>query len=70
MKIQELREKSVNELQTLLNQERVKVGELRFKLASKQLKNVREIRQARKNIARILTLINLKQKISNQKNEQ
>lgn len=54
----DLNQKSLKELQVLLNQERAKLGELRFKLKNKQLKNVKEIIMIKKNIARILTKIN------------
>lgn len=52
------------ELVEILNQNRVKLGELRFKLSNGQLKNVRDIRNTRKDIARIITIINSKQKES------
>lgn len=54
----DLNQKSLKELRVLLNQERTKLGELRFKLKNKQLKNVKEIIMTKKNIARILTKIN------------
>ena len=57
MNIKELREKTKKELNTLLNSQRERLRELRFKVASKQLKNVREIREIKKTIARILTLL-------------
>lgn len=57
MKFSELREKSIKELYDLLNEERIRLGNLRFKLANNQLKNVREIKETKKNIARILTEI-------------
>jgi len=49
------------ELVNLLNQNRVKLGELRFKLSNRQLKNLREIRNIKRNIARIMTAINIKE---------
>lgn len=58
MKIKELREKNGEELKTLLTEKREIVRKLRFDLASKQIKNNREIRSNRKDIAKILTLIN------------
>jgi len=56
MKIKELRQKSEKELKGLLDENRHRLGQLKFDLASKKLKNHREIRELRKNIARILTL--------------
>ncbi len=60
MKIKELREKSENELQNLLKENRDKVRQLRFDSVSKQQKNVKEISQLKKDIARILTLLRQK----------
>ncbi len=60
MKIKELRQKTEKELKDLLNEDRQKLGQLKFNLASKKLKNVREIRELSKDIARILTILNEK----------
>ncbi|PKL72360.1 50S ribosomal protein L29 [Candidatus Kuenenbacteria bacterium HGW-Kuenenbacteria-1] len=60
MKIKELKQKSEVELQKLLQESREKLRELRFKIALKQLKKVRNIRDVKKLIARILTLLNKK----------
>ena len=60
MKFAELKNKPEAELKKTLSELRDKLRDLRFKTASKQLKNVREVRQIKKTIARILTL--LKQK--------
>lgn len=57
MKIKELRQKNKKELKDLLVQNRKKVGQLRFDLSSKKLKNVREIRGFKRDIARIITLL-------------
>lgn len=54
----DLRKKDSTELNALLGEAREKVRELRFKLASRQLKDVRAVRQAKKEIARIATIIN------------
>ena len=56
MTIKELREKSEVELDRLLVSLRNKLRELRFKVMAKQLGAVRQIREVRKDIARILTL--------------
>lgn len=57
MKVAELRQKSKTELQKILQKERAGLRNLRFNLASGKIKNVREIRELKKNIARILTLL-------------
>lgn len=56
-KIQELKNKSIEELQRLLGENYEKLRNLRFNLASNKLKNVREISETKKTIARILTFI-------------
>ncbi len=56
MKIKDLQKKTKEELQELLDLKREKLRELRFKDSNKQLKNVREIRLTRKEIAQILTV--------------
>ena len=57
-KIKELREKNNGELKKLLADKREAVRKLRFDLVSKQIKNNRDLRKDKKDIARILTLIN------------
>jgi large subunit ribosomal protein L29 len=57
MKIAELKKKTKAELKKLLLENREKLRALRFDLASGKLKNVREIRYLKKDIARILTLL-------------
>jgi len=56
MKISELREKNDVELDRMLAELRNRVRDLRFKVAARQLGDVREIREARKAVAQILTL--------------
>jgi len=60
MKIEfkELNKKSEKELQTILSETRNHLRDLRFKVAQKQLKNIGEIKMAKKTIARILFLLN------------
>ena len=58
MNLKDLSTKSEAELHKTLAQEREKLRDLRFKDSSRQLKNVKEIRSTKKNIARILTLLN------------
>jgi large subunit ribosomal protein L29 len=62
MKIKELKIKSENELKTMLKSEQEKLLETNFKVSQRQLKNVREIRFVKKNIAQILTLLKEKEK--------
>ncbi len=71
MKYSELKEKSVGELNSLLKISRERLRDLRFKVASKQLKNIRKIREEKKLIARILTLFKEKpQEINKDKSPQ
>lgn len=57
MKIKELREKTENELNHLLKENREKLRQMKFSLAANQLKNSREISKIKKETARILTLL-------------
>jgi len=56
-KIKELREKSIEELKKLLAEKREAVRKLRFDISTKQVKNNRQLRNDKKDIAKILTLI-------------
>ncbi|MBM3250766.1 MAG: 50S ribosomal protein L29 [Candidatus Nealsonbacteria bacterium] len=58
MKIGEIRQKPQKELQEILRDKQEKLRQLRFDFASGKVKNVREIQQIKKDIARILTIIN------------
>ena len=62
MKLSELKNQTVAVLNKELAALREKSRDLRFSVSAKQLKNIREIREVKKNIARVLTLINVKQK--------
>jgi len=57
MKIRELRRKPIKELQETLINLRDKLRELRFNLAGGKVKNIKEIRQTKRDIARISTLL-------------
>ena len=57
MELKELKSKTTAELEKLLAKNREVLRDINFKVSSKQLKNIREIRQVKKLIARILTLI-------------
>lgn len=60
MKMDEIRKKTTKELQATLAELRNKLREVRFKVASKQVKNYKELRHIKHDIARILTVINEK----------
>ncbi len=60
MKINQLRQKSKSELQKMLAELREKLREMKFNLASGKVKKISEIRELRKDIARILTILNEK----------
>lgn len=57
MKVKELQEKSIAELQTLLMQQRAAVQKFSFDNALTAVKNHRLRRHARKDVARILTIL-------------
>lgn len=58
MDLKELKTKTIAELHNILSDFREKLRDFRFKDSSKQLKNIRGIRALKKDIARVLTLIN------------
>jgi large subunit ribosomal protein L29 len=58
MKTKELKEKDKSELEKLLGDKREKVRKLRFDIATKQVKNNRELRNEKRDIAKILSIIN------------
>ena len=62
MEMSELRQKSKDDLQKSLAEEREKLRQLRFDLAAGKVKNIRLIREVKKIIARILTLLNTQKK--------
>lgn len=62
MDFQELQQKETKELHQLLAQYRDKLRELRFKDANKQLRDVTQIKKTKKQISRILTLLNSRDK--------
>ena len=57
MKIKELKTKGKEELQKMLEDDREKLRQLRFDLSAGKVKNVREIRKIKKEVAQILTLL-------------
>ena len=62
MKTSELREKSVEELATLLDEKQLDAFRLRMAKATGQLGNTHEVKANRRTIAQILTLLNEKQR--------
>lgn len=54
---QKIRENSLEEAKKMLADKLEKIRQFRFDIASKQVKNIREIRKEKKDVARILTLI-------------
>lgn len=60
MKIVQLRQKSREELLALLQEKRARIDELKFLLHQKKTKNVKESAGAKKDIARILTILSKK----------
>lgn len=67
--MRELKTKSKEELKKLYLDLCQKRQQMNFKLANKQLKNVRKYRDIKKDIARIKTLMNQKQEKPNKENK-
>jgi large subunit ribosomal protein L29 len=57
MKTAELRKRDGKELVKMVQELTKKLSDLRFKFSSGKLKNVKEIKNSKKEIARILTII-------------
>ncbi|HRZ95072.1 MAG TPA: 50S ribosomal protein L29 [Candidatus Moranbacteria bacterium] len=57
MKAKELRDKNIEELGKLLAEKRENLRKLRFDIATKQVKDNRQIRKEKKDISRILNII-------------
>ena len=62
MKVAEVRELDVNELEQRVAQTRRELFNLRFQHATGQLENTGQLKEVRKNIARLLTVRNQKQR--------
>jgi large subunit ribosomal protein L29 len=60
MKIEELKQISKEELAAKIKENREKLRQMRFDLATGKVKDVREVRQLKKEIARIMTILNPK----------
>lgn len=59
--LKDVREKSVDELKALLKEKKLNQFTLKIKLKTQQLTNSSEIRETKKDIARILTIIKEKE---------
>ena len=59
MKITELRQKSKDTLTHMLQEKRARIDELKILSHQKKVKNVKEAKQTRRDIARILTLLHI-----------
>ena len=57
MKTEELKSKSKNELEKMIEDLRKKLSDLRFKFSANQVKNVKEMQTMKKEVARIFTII-------------
>jgi len=63
MKAIELRKRDNKELEKMVQELVKKLSDLRFKFSSGKLKNVKEINNSKKEMARILTIINEKKNV-------
>jgi ribosomal protein L29 len=59
VKIKEIREKNQKEIEKDLSELRNKLTKMKFDISGKQMKNHREIRKIKKDIAKILTVLSL-----------
>lgn len=57
MKIAEIRNMNIEQLKKLVDEKRTQAVKLKFEVAARQLKNHREYRSIKKDIAKILTVI-------------
>ena len=62
MNVAEVRELDVEELERRVAQTRRELFNLRFQHATGQLENTGQLKEVRKNIARLLTVLNQKQR--------
>ena len=59
--MKELNNKSQEELEKILMELKEKLRSLRFELSASQIEDAREVRKTRKDIARVLTILNSKE---------
>jgi ribosomal protein L29 len=60
MKIAEFQQKTKDDLQKILDDKKNQVQELKLQLASGKIKSIKDLKEAKKDIARIFTLLNQK----------
>ena len=68
MDFEDLKHKTEEELRELLCEKRENVRELRFKVSERQLKKVGKIKEAKKAVSRILTILGNRQEKGIKKN--
>lgn len=66
MKVLEIREKSDKELTKSLAEKREYLRDIRFKIASNQYKNYKDMTLTKKEIAKLLTIMKEKQLLNNE----
>ena len=69
MKFKELKNKSKAELERMLKENHEKLQDMRFKVANRSLKNVKDINNTKKIIAQILTALGKESGTKNQELE-
>ena len=70
MKAKELKEKSSEELKKILQEKRSMLCQLRFGVKARQVKNHQQLKEIKKDIARILTFVDKESlRTSNKKEE-
>jgi large subunit ribosomal protein L29 len=60
-KIQEIKDMNAEQLKKLVDEKRTQAVKLRFDITSKQIKNHRQYRTVKKDIAKILTILKEKE---------
>ena len=67
MKVEELKNKTIDQLKSILIDLKKESFNLRFQKANGQLENTARVRVVRRSVARVITLINNKSKIEMEK---
>ncbi len=67
MKYADLKNKDGKELQQIAKDLKIKLGKLNFELTNKTLKDFNQLKQAKKDIARVLTAITASQRTASSK---
>ena len=57
MKFTEIKDKSKEELNKMLEELKIKLGEMKFQVSSNALKNTNQIKEAKRDIARVLSAL-------------